>query len=76
MSIRHQRPHSTYPGLLPWQVGERRFPTARLGRRGLDPAEVYAWLDRVAVDMAALHAALAESRREVARLRLAQGRRR
>ncbi|SIM81089.1 DivIVA domain-containing protein [Micromonospora cremea] len=78
MSVRSQRPapangdHSgrsgAYPSLLPWQVAERRFPPARFGRRGLDPDGVYAFLDRVAVDMAALHVALAESRREAARI--------
>lgn len=58
-----------YTSLLPWQVRERRFAPARLGRRGLDPDHVYAFLDRVAVDMAAVYAALAQSRREVARIR-------
>ncbi|MET8354542.1 MULTISPECIES: DivIVA domain-containing protein [unclassified Micromonospora] len=78
MSVRNQRPvreggatyrSSTYTSLLPWQVGERRFPPTGLGRRGLNPNDVYAFLDRVAVDMAALHAALAESRRETARIK-------
>ncbi|MEU8298939.1 DivIVA domain-containing protein [Micromonospora sp. NPDC048909] len=57
---------STYRSLLPWQVCERRFPAVRLGRRGLNPDEVYAFLDRVAVDMAAVYTALAQSRRETA----------
>ncbi|MFC0003521.1 DivIVA domain-containing protein [Micromonospora siamensis] len=57
--------------LLPWQVGEHRFKPAGFGRRGLDPAEVYAFLDRVAVDFAAVHTALAASRREVAVAKLA-----
>ncbi|MGK5519019.1 DivIVA domain-containing protein [Micromonospora sp. URMC 107] len=76
MSARNQRPFlvsggttyrfRAYPSLLPWQVRERRFPTARLGRRGLNPDEVYAFLDRVAADMAAVYDALAQSRREAA----------
>ncbi|WP_434971458.1 DivIVA domain-containing protein [Micromonospora peucetia] len=41
-------------------MGERRFPRTRLGRRGLQPDEVYAFLDRVATDMDALHTDLAE----------------
>ncbi|MEH0972817.1 DivIVA domain-containing protein [Micromonospora sp. CPCC 205546] len=81
MSIRNQRPFPenggttyrsrAYLSLLPWQVRERHFPLTRFGRRGLDPDDVYAFLDRVAVDMAALHDALAESRRETARIKLA-----
>ncbi|MEH0820724.1 MULTISPECIES: DivIVA domain-containing protein [unclassified Micromonospora] len=74
MSVRNQRP--TYGGtampytpLLPWQVRERRFKPVGLGRRGLEPDHVYAFLDRVAVDMAAVYAALAASRREAAVLR-------
>ncbi|MFI7609562.1 DivIVA domain-containing protein [Micromonospora sp. NPDC049366] len=58
-----------YTSLLPWQVRERRFPPTRLGRRGLNPDDVYAFLHRVAGDMAALHTALAESRRETARIK-------
>ncbi|MFI6271439.1 DivIVA domain-containing protein [Micromonospora zamorensis] len=60
---------TSYTGLLPWQVRERRFPPTGLGRRGLNPDDVYAFLDRVAVDMAAVYAALAESRRETARIK-------
>ncbi|MDM4719620.1 DivIVA domain-containing protein [Micromonospora sp. WMMA1363] len=81
MSVRNQRPFPegggttyrsrAYPSLLPWQVRERRFPPARLGRRGLNPDEVYAFLDRVAVDMAAVHDALAQSRRETLRIKVA-----
>ncbi|WP_327035645.1 DivIVA domain-containing protein [Micromonospora ureilytica] len=58
---------AAYTSLLPWQVRERRFPPVGLGRRGLNPDDVYAFLDRVAVDMAAVYAALAESRRETVR---------
>ncbi len=80
MSVRNQRPlvgggttyrSRAYPGLLPWQVRERRFSPARLGRRGLNPDEVYAFLDRVAVDLAAVYDALAQSRRETLRIRVA-----
>ncbi|PZG14379.1 cell division protein DivIVA [Micromonospora craterilacus] len=60
---------SAYAGLLPWQVRGRRFRRARLGRRGLAPDEVYAFLDRVAGDLAAVQHALAESRRETARVK-------
>ncbi|SCG76620.1 DivIVA domain-containing protein [Micromonospora coxensis] len=71
MSGRNQRPGATYrslayTSLLPWQVRERRFKSVGLGRRGLDPADVYDFLDRVAGDMATVYAALAASRRETA----------
>lgn len=78
MSTRNQRParevgatihSSTYTSLLPWQVRERRFAPIGLGRRGLNPDDVYAFLDRVAGDMAAVYAALAESRRENGRIK-------
>ncbi|MFE9691900.1 DivIVA domain-containing protein [Micromonospora sp. NPDC005806] len=75
MIVRNHRPargsgatyrSGAYTSLLPWQVRERRFKPVGLGRRGLDPADVYAFLDRVAGDLAAVHAALAASRRETA----------
>ncbi len=75
MIVHNQRParesgatyrSGAYTSLLPWQVRERRFKPTGLGRRGLDPAEVYRFLDRVAGDLAAVHAALAASRRETA----------
>ncbi|MEU5790390.1 DivIVA domain-containing protein [Micromonospora purpureochromogenes] len=69
MSVRNQRSIygvMPYTPLLPWQVRERRFKLVGLGRRGLEPDHVYAFLDRVAVDMAAVYAALAASRREAA----------
>ncbi|MFI5929615.1 DivIVA domain-containing protein [Micromonospora sp. NPDC051543] len=77
MSVRNQRPardvgvsrSGAYTSLLPWQVRERRFAAAGLGRRGLNPDDVYAFLDRVAVDMATVYAALAQSRREVTRIK-------
>ncbi|MCW3817861.1 DivIVA domain-containing protein [Micromonospora sp. DR5-3] len=75
MIVRYQRPargsgatyrSSVYTSLLPWQVRERRFKPVGLGRRGLEPDEVYKFLDRVAGDLAAVYAALAASRRETA----------
>ncbi|SCE67220.1 DivIVA domain-containing protein [Micromonospora haikouensis] len=57
--------------LLPWQVRERRFRSARFGRRGLDPQEVREFLERVAVEMAAAHEALAQSRREASEVKVA-----
>ncbi|MEU4477746.1 DivIVA domain-containing protein [Micromonospora sp. NPDC023966] len=75
MSVRNQRPtpgsgatyrSGGYTSLLPWQVRERRFKPVGLGRRGLDPDDVYTFLDQVAGDMAAVYAALAASRRETA----------
>ncbi|SCL29888.1 DivIVA domain-containing protein [Micromonospora rhizosphaerae] len=81
MSVRDDRPgqgseatayrSSAYPWLLPWQVRERRFPLARLGRRGLDPVEVYAYLDRVAGDMLALYAEITKNRQETLRIKAA-----
>ncbi|MEU8209404.1 DivIVA domain-containing protein [Micromonospora sp. NPDC049044] len=78
MNASNQRPEPSsgatyrsgaYTGLLPWQVRERRFAPVGLGCRGLNPDDVYAFLDRVAGDMAAVYAALAESRRETARIK-------
>ncbi|MEV4822353.1 DivIVA domain-containing protein [Micromonospora sp. NPDC049274] len=79
MNARNERPgtasggatyrSAAYTSLLPWQVRERRFAPTGLRRRGLNPDDVYAFLDRVAVDMAAVYAALAESRRENARIK-------
>ncbi|MCF0092931.1 DivIVA domain-containing protein [Micromonospora sp. MH99] len=78
MNARNQRPEPSgrtaycsapYTSLLPWQVRERRFAPVGLGRRGLNPDDVYAFLDRVAADMAAVYAALAESRLETARIK-------
>ncbi|MEU5942685.1 DivIVA domain-containing protein [Micromonospora sp. NPDC047548] len=71
MNVRNQRPThvgtaTPYTSLLPWQVRERRFKLVGLGRRGLEPDHVYAFLDRVAGELAAAHAALAASRRETA----------
>ena len=75
MSVRNQRPtrgsaatyrSGAYTSLLPWQVRERRFKPVGFRRRALDPDDVYAFLDRVAGDMANVYAALAASRRETA----------
>ncbi|MEU7712827.1 DivIVA domain-containing protein [Micromonospora chalcea] len=76
MSNRSDRPGrgsgtTAYPSLLPWQVRERRFPPARFGRRGLDPDAVYAYLDRVAGDMASLHAEITRHRQETLRIKVA-----
>lgn len=62
---------AAYRPLLPWQVRDRRFRLTPLGRRGLDPGEVRDFLDRVAGDLAAAYDALAESRRETARIKVA-----
>ncbi|MGC1210473.1 MAG: DivIVA domain-containing protein [Micromonospora sp.] len=60
---------STYVPLAPWQVRERRFRPTGIGRRGLDPADVQEFLDRVADDLSAVHRALGESRQEAARIK-------
>ncbi|MCI4062590.1 DivIVA domain-containing protein [Micromonospora sp. R77] len=60
---------SSYVPLAPWQVRERRFRPTRLGRRGLDPAEVTEFPDRVADDLTAAYRALGDSRQETARIR-------
>ncbi|MCT2278804.1 DivIVA domain-containing protein [Micromonospora chalcea] len=57
---------SSYLPLRPWQVRGRSFTTRR---RGLDPAEVAAFLDRVAGDLAAAYAEVARSRDETARIK-------
>ncbi len=59
---------ASYLPLRPWQVRGHRFPTCR---RGLDPAEVAAFLDRVAGDLAAAYAEVARSRDETARIKVA-----
>ena len=79
MSVRDVRPgqgsgatayrSSAYSSLLPWQVRERRFPPSRLGRRGLDPDAVYAYLDRVAGDMMALYGEITKHRQETLRIK-------
>ncbi|MFG3577816.1 DivIVA domain-containing protein [Micromonospora chersina] len=64
-----------YLSLLPWQVRERRFKPVGFRRRALDPDDVYAFLDRVAGDMANVYAAPAASRRETALIKDALRRR-
>ncbi|WP_223884594.1 DivIVA domain-containing protein [Micromonospora craniellae] len=56
---------------LPLRSGQVRTRTFTMRRRGADPAEVAAFLDRLANDLDALYAALADSRGEVDRFRLA-----
>lgn len=73
---RHDQPRSigkhsaqaqiAYLPLRPWQVRERRF-TAR--RRGLDPAEISAFLHRVADELAVAQTALAAVREENVRIK-------
>ncbi|WP_329019367.1 DivIVA domain-containing protein [Micromonospora rifamycinica] len=60
---------AAYRPLHPWQVRERQFGWTGFGRRGLDPAEVQEFLDRVAADLAAAYQALGDSRQEAARIR-------
>ncbi|MEV0808890.1 DivIVA domain-containing protein [Micromonospora sp. NPDC050200] len=57
---------TSYLPLRPWQVRSRTFATCR---RGLDPGEVAAFLDRVAGDLAAAHAEVVRSREETARIK-------
>ena len=59
---------ASYLPLRPWQVRGHRFATCR---QGLDPAEVAAFLDRVAGDLAAAYAEVARSREETARIKSA-----
>jgi DivIVA domain-containing protein len=48
------------------EIRERLFPAVR---RGLDPTEVYAFLARVAADLAAARAEVARTREENARIK-------
>jgi DivIVA domain-containing protein len=52
--------------LRPWQVRGRQFT---ITRRGVDPDEVGAFLDRVANDLAGVYAELARSREETMRIK-------
>ena len=65
-SPNHYRSASYVP-LRSWEVRDRRFRSIRSGRRGLDPTEVYDFLDRVAGDLDAVYAALAASREQTTR---------
>lgn len=60
------RRSASYLPLRPWQVRGRQFTTCR---RGLDPGEVAAFLDRVAGDLAAAQAELTRSREETSRVK-------
>ncbi|MEU8186497.1 DivIVA domain-containing protein [Micromonospora carbonacea] len=53
---------SAYVPMQPWQVRTQRFRAARFGRRGLDPGEVRAFLDRLATELTAQHEALRAAR--------------
>ncbi|WP_246017539.1 DivIVA domain-containing protein [Micromonospora pisi] len=59
---------ASYLPMRPWQVRGRQFT---IRRRGLDPDEVATFLDRVADDLASVHAELARSRDETARIKSA-----
>ncbi|MFY1704603.1 MULTISPECIES: DivIVA domain-containing protein [Micromonospora] len=50
--------------LLPTQVRQWRFGRTRFGRRGLDPAEVRRFVDRVAGELAAAQEAAERARGE------------
>ncbi|WP_326552239.1 DivIVA domain-containing protein [Micromonospora sp. NBC_01813] len=56
---RNQRP-GAYRPIRPWQIRAHHFPTLprRARGRGLDPADVAAFLDRVAHDLGILYAEL------------------
>ncbi|SCL13503.1 DivIVA domain-containing protein [Micromonospora inyonensis] len=58
-----------YAPLRSWQVRRRRFRTVGLFRRGLDPADVREFLDRVADDLADLYDELNQSREETSRIK-------
>jgi DivIVA domain-containing protein len=60
---------ASYVPLRPWQVRNRRFNLVRFGRAGVDEAEVTAYLERVADDLAALYAELAEVREQNYRIK-------
>jgi DivIVA domain-containing protein len=57
--------------LSPREVRDRQFPLTRLSRRGLDPTVVRAFLDRLAVDLGALQAEVARTRKESERIKRA-----
>ncbi|MEH1012734.1 DivIVA domain-containing protein [Micromonospora sp. CPCC 206060] len=59
---------ASYLPLRPWQVRGRRFRTVR---RGLDPTEVDAFLERVADDLAELYGQLGRSHDEAVRIKRA-----
>lgn len=57
--------------LLPAEIRRKRFSRTRIGRRGLDPVEVRAFLNRIADEMNALYEDLAVAQEHTARLRRA-----
>ncbi|XTZ15889.1 DivIVA domain-containing protein [Micromonospora echinospora] len=59
----------SYAPLRSWQVRRRRFRSVGLFRRGLDPADVREFLDRVADDLAELYDELNQSREETSRIK-------
>jgi len=65
------RPVLAGPPLWPWQVRSRRFSRVGLGRRGVDPAEVAVFLDRVAGDLARAYAEVASLREQNERIKAA-----
>nr|WP_239140317.1 DivIVA domain-containing protein [Plantactinospora endophytica] len=67
---------AAYRPMWPSQVRARRFTPVRRGRRGVDPAEVRVFLDRVAGDLAWAYAELARTREQNARITDALRRRR
>ncbi|MFB9543405.1 DivIVA domain-containing protein [Micromonospora sagamiensis] len=58
-----------YAPLRSWQVRRRRFRSVGPFRRGLDPADVREFLDRVADDLAELYDELNQSREETSRIK-------
>ncbi|MGW0436601.1 DivIVA domain-containing protein [Micromonospora sp. NPDC003197] len=55
--------------LDPGDVRSRRFRRARLGRRGVDPDEVRAFLDRVALELAYAQESAQQARRDSQRIK-------
>ncbi|MBO4206530.1 DivIVA domain-containing protein [Micromonospora echinofusca] len=66
--------YSRREALGPRQIRNAGFSWARWGRRGLDPAEVRRFLNRVAAEVADLQAEVVRVRQESARIREAMRR--
>lgn len=62
---------TAYRPLWPSQVRSRRFTPVRFGRRGVDPAEVAMFLDRVAAELSRAYAEVARTREQNARIKSA-----
>jgi DivIVA domain-containing protein len=60
---------ASYVPLRSWQVRDRRFRSIRSGGRGLDPTEVYGFLDQIAGDLDGVYAALAASQAETTQIK-------